>query len=87
MHITWRFLYKCIILCRSKREFIKALLNCITSACSLSALEAPAGYGKTTAVHKALDGENGTICWYTSVETVPDSSFRWMALRFVVICD
>ena len=24
-------------------------------ACSLSALEAPAGYGKTTAVHKALD--------------------------------
>ena len=49
------------------------------SACSLSALEAPAGYGKTTAVHKALDGESGTICWYTSVETVPDGSFRWMA--------
>ena len=49
------------------------------SACSLSALEAPAGYGKTTAVHKALDGASGTICWYTSVETVPDSSFRWMA--------
>ena len=49
------------------------------SACSLSALEAPAGYGKTTAVHKALDGESGTICWYTSVESVPDGSFRWMA--------
>ena len=49
------------------------------SACSLSALEAPAGCGKTTAVHRALDGQEGTVCWYTSVESVPDSSFRWMA--------
>ena len=48
-------------------------------ACSLSALEAPAGYGKTTAVHKALEGETGTICWHTSVESIPDNSFRWMA--------
>ena len=49
------------------------------SFCSLSALEAPAGYGKTTAVHKALDGKDGTVCWYTSVESMPDNSFRWMA--------
>ena len=47
--------------------------------CSLSALEAPAGYGKTTAVHKALEGEEGNVFWHTSVESVPDSSFRWMA--------
>ena len=32
------------------------------STCSLSALEAPAGYGKTTAVHQALDGQEDY--WY-----------------------
>ncbi len=47
--------------------------------CSLSALEAPAGYGKTTAVRKALEDAEETVCWYTSVESIPDHSFRWMA--------
>ena len=49
------------------------------SVCSLSAMEAPAGYGKTTAVHKALEDEEGTVFWHTSVESMPDNSFRWMA--------
>ena len=47
--------------------------------CPLSALEAPPGYGKTTAVHRVLDGSEGTVCWHTSVESMPDHSFRWMA--------
>ena len=47
--------------------------------CSLSVLEAPPGYGKTTAVHRILDNSEGTVCWHTSVESMPDHSFRWMA--------
>ena len=43
----------------------------------LSVLEAPAGYGKTTAVHRILDGRDEPIYWYTAVESIPDSSFRW----------
>ncbi|MBR3508441.1 MAG: hypothetical protein IKO03_06720 [Lachnospiraceae bacterium] len=45
--------------------------------CSLSVLEAPAGYGKTTAVHRILDGRKEPVYWYTAVESIPDSSFRW----------
>ncbi|MBR4806932.1 MAG: hypothetical protein IKZ65_00405 [Lachnospiraceae bacterium] len=44
---------------------------------SLSVLEAPAGYGKTTAVNMLLDGSNSQVNWYTAVESMPDSSFRW----------
>ncbi len=43
----------------------------------LSAVEAPAGYGKTTAVHKILDGYGGSIRWYTAVESMQDTSFSW----------
>ena len=43
----------------------------------LTAAEAPAGYGKTTAVHMALDGLNARSAWYTAVESVPDGSFDW----------
>ena len=45
--------------------------------CPLSALEAPAGYGKTTAVHRVVDGAEGEVLWYTAVESMPDTSFRW----------
>lgn len=45
--------------------------------CPLSILEAPAGYGKTTAVHRILDGSEEPVYWYTAVESLPDSSFRW----------
>ncbi len=43
----------------------------------LSVLEAPAGYGKTTAAHSVLDGLGDSVRWYTAVESMPDSSFRW----------
>ena len=45
--------------------------------CPVSALEAPAGYGKTTAVHKILEKQEGCTAWYTAVESLPDSSFQW----------
>ena len=44
---------------------------------ALSVLEAPAGYGKTTAVHWVLDGLSEPVFWYTAVESMPDNSFRW----------
>ena len=46
--------------------------------CPLSALEAPAGYGKTTAVRQAMKDQKGEVCWYTAVQSLPDSSFRWL---------
>ena len=45
--------------------------------CPFSVLEAPAGYGKTTAAHRALDGLEEPVYWYTVVESIPDTSFRW----------
>ena len=53
--------------------------------CPLTAVEAPAGYGKTTAVRKALENAEGTVWWHTSVESVPDHSFRWLAQRIARI--
>ncbi len=47
------------------------------NSCSLSALEAPAGYGKTTAIRRLLEDGEGSVCWYTAVESMPDTSFRW----------
>lgn len=45
--------------------------------CALSALEAPAGYGKTTAVRWLFAEGDATVRWYTSVEGMADNSFRW----------
>ena len=42
----------------------------------IAVLEAPAGYGKTTAVSRALEGA-ATAVWYTGVEHLPDTSFYW----------
>ena len=45
----------------------------------LTMVEAPAGYGKTTAVRSVLEGTGqGDVCWYTAVESAQDGSFRWM---------
>jgi LuxR family maltose regulon positive regulatory protein len=45
----------------------------------LTVVEAPAGYGKTTAVKKALENTNGkTVHWYTAVENIQDDSFSWL---------
>jgi len=46
-------------------------------ACALSALEAPAGYGKTTAIRRLFQEDDASVNWYTSVEGMPDNSFRW----------
>ena len=45
--------------------------------CPFSVLEAPAGYGKTTAVHRILDGWKEPVYWHTVVESIPDTSFWW----------
>ena len=46
-------------------------------ACPLTVLEAPAGYGKTTAVRAFLSDSHEAVNWYTAVESMPDNSFRW----------
>ncbi len=45
--------------------------------CALSALEAPAGYGKTTAIRWLFGESDEAARWYTSVEGMADNSFRW----------
>ena len=52
---------------------------------SLSVLEAPAGYGKTTAVHWVLDGLKEPVYWYTAVESMPDNSFRWFVRQLGLV--
>ena len=45
----------------------------------LTIVEAPAGYGKTTAVRSALDElDQEQVYWYTAVESTQDGSFRWL---------
>lgn len=44
---------------------------------ALSVLEAPAGYGKTTAIRTILQDSETPVYWYTAVESMPDNSFRW----------
>ena len=45
--------------------------------CALSALEAPAGYGKTTAIRRLFGESDAAVCWFTAVEGMEDNSFRW----------
>ena len=45
--------------------------------CALSALEAPAGYGKTTAVRRLFSEGDASVRWFTAVEGMADNSFRW----------
>lgn len=51
---------------------------------SVSVLEAPAGYGKTTAVTWALEGAE-TALWYTGVENLPDTSFYWFVRQMAAV--
>ena len=44
---------------------------------ALSVLEAPAGYGKTTAIRTILQDSETPVYWYTAVESMLDNSFRW----------
>ncbi|MBQ7699195.1 MAG: hypothetical protein IJT49_02505 [Clostridia bacterium] len=45
--------------------------------CALSALEAPAGYGKTTAIRRLFSEGDASVRWFTAVEGMADNSFRW----------
>ena len=53
--------------------------------CALSALEAPAGYGKTTAVRRLFQESDQATCWFTAVEGMADNSFRWFVRQIGVI--
>ena len=44
---------------------------------ALSVLEAPAGYGKTTAVRRLFSEGDASVRWFTAVEGMADNSFRW----------
>ena len=44
---------------------------------ALSALEAPAGYGKTTAIRRLFAEGDAAVRWFTAVEGMTDNSFRW----------
>ena len=45
----------------------------------LTIVEAPAGYGKTTAIRSALEGlDQEEVYWYTAIESAQDGSFRWL---------
>lgn len=50
----------------------------------VSVLEAPAGYGKTTAVTWALEGAEAAA-WYTGVENLPDTSFYWFIRQLAAV--
>ena len=50
----------------------------------LSVLEAPAGYGKTTAVSHALENAEAVV-WYTGIENLPDTSFHWFVRQLSAI--
>ena len=53
--------------------------------CALSALEAPAGYGKTTAIRQLFGESESSVCWFTAVEGMADNSFRWFIRQLGVI--
>ena len=54
---------------------------------SLIAMEAPAGYGKTTAIRNILADSERQIMWYTAVESVKDTSFSWFIRQLGLIDD
>ena len=54
---------------------------------SLIAMEAPAGYGKTTAIRNILAESDRQIFWYTAVESVKDTSFSWFVRQLGLIDD
>ena len=63
------------------RYFSQALREKLShiSDVPLTIVEAPAGYGKTTAIRSALEGiDQEYVSWYTAIESAPDGSFRWL---------
>ncbi len=59
-------------------ERLKAKLKNVRTA-PVTIVEAPSGYGKTTAVRDFLDAEllrNAAACWFTAVDETPAAGFR-----------
>ena len=52
---------------------------------SVSILEAPAGYGKTVAVHHIFNELEDQVYWHTAVESMPDTSFQWFINRIRMV--
>ncbi len=57
-------------------ETLKNKLEKVNTS-ALSALEAPAGYGKTTAIRRLFSEGDASVRWFTAVEGMADNSFRW----------
>ena len=57
-------------------ETLKNKLEKVNTS-ALSALEAPAGYGKTTAIRELFSEGDASVRWFTAVEGMADNSFRW----------
>ena len=59
--------------------FSEALIEKLeeVKSCALSALEAPAGYGKTTAIRQVFRESDASVYWFTAVDGMADNSFRW----------
>ena len=57
-------------------ETLKNKLEKVNTS-ALSALEAPAGYGKTTAIRELFSEGDSSVRWFTAVEGMADNSFRW----------
>lgn len=67
-------------------ERLEARLSLLRRS-ALTVVEAPAGYGKTTALHRALQGvDRDSQCWYTAAAGERDGSFLWF-LRHVETVD
>ena len=62
---------------RSKLEKVKT--------CAFSALEAPAGYGKTTAIRQLFQESDMSVCWFTAVDGMADNSFRWFVHKIETV--
>ena len=64
----------------SEKYFSPKLMKKLSqiSNCAFTLVEAPAGYGKTTAIRYGLDMDrSANTQWYTSVESAQDGSLYW----------
>ncbi len=62
-----------------KRDRVNRALQSIYDY-PLTVVEAPIGYGKTTAVREFLSSEGGTVLWLTFLSSEDTSSFFWDSL-------
>lgn len=71
-----------------KNYFSNALYDILNEMLNttLTIVEAPAGYGKTTAVKEALSNlPEEQVYWYTAIEGVQDYSFNWFLKKIEMV--